>query len=55
MITAHSLIQVYLIAPQLLLWIALTHHGNSILTSTYLYLSLYFCRFEQHAIVRCPH
>ena len=31
MITAHPLIQVHLIAPQLLLWIAPTHHRDSIL------------------------
>ena len=28
---ANPVIQVYLIAPQLLLWIALTQHGDSIL------------------------
>jgi hypothetical protein len=31
MVTAHPLSQVHLIAPQVLLWIALAHHGDIIL------------------------
>jgi hypothetical protein len=51
MITAHPLIQVHLIAPQLLLWIALAHHGDIILATNYLFCPCYSVLFGQHAVV----
>src|SRR4029077_19676966 len=49
MITAHPLIQVHLIAPQLLLWIALPHHGDIMLATNYLSCRCYSVPFGQHA------
>src|SRR5271167_3794441 len=54
MITAHPLIQVYLIAPQLLLWIALAHHGDSILASSHFICRCSFYLFGQHAVMTRP-
>src|SRR3981081_4294523 len=50
MITAHPLIQVHLIAPQLLLWIALPHHGDIMLATNYLFCRCYSVPFGQHAV-----
>src|SRR3984893_17649590 len=49
MITAHPLIQVHLIAPQLFLWIALPHHGDIMLATNYLFCRCYSVPCEQHA------
>src|SRR4030081_393498 len=54
MITAHPLIQVHLIAPQLLLWIALPHHGDIMLATNYLFCRCYSVPFGQHAVVWSP-
>src|ERR1700724_1943055 len=54
MITAHPLIQVHLIAPQLLLWIALPHHGDIMLATNYLCCRCYSVPFGQHAVVCGP-
>src|ERR1700759_5043360 len=54
MITAHPLIQVHLIAPQLLLWIALPHHGDIMLATNYLSCRCYSVPFGQHAVNGWP-
>src|SRR5260370_21470412 len=53
-ITAHPLIQGPLIAPQLLLWIALPHHGAIMLATNYLFCRCYSVPFGEHAVVCGP-
>src|ERR1700751_4567446 len=50
MITAHPLVQVHLIAPQLLLWMALPHHADIMLATNYLSCRCYSVPFGQHAV-----
>lgn len=51
MVIAHPLLQVYLIAPQLLLWISTSHHGNRILQTNCLLYRCYLYRCWEEIIM----